>query len=71
MVNIDCIPDYLKVVKIILLSKKNQSAVKLDNIRPIMALPHVTKLIEKMIKNKLEDLDSNLLQVGSYQSGFI
>jgi hypothetical protein len=35
-----------------------------------MVLSHITKILEKVIKNKIEDTNSKLLQTGDYQSGF-
>lgn len=64
------IPDYLKEAKLILLSKSSSPETTVDNTRPVMVLSHLTKIIEKCIKNKLEEMGSKMLETGSYQSGF-
>lgn len=70
MLNQDEIPDYLKIAKLVLISKTGKTSAKLDEIRPISVLSHVTKVLEKAIKAKLDSLKSNLLTTGGYQSGF-
>ena len=35
-----------------------------------MILSHITKILEKSIKNKLEQNESNFLRTEEYQSGF-
>ena len=56
--------------RLILLSKTNSSEASLDDVRPIAVSNHLTKILEKTIKLKLEKLDSKLLRTHNYQSGF-
>lgn len=56
--NLNQVPDYLKISKLILLSKSKSSETTMDNTRPIMVNSHLTKIIEKTIKNKLDELKS-------------
>lgn len=51
-------PDYLKEAKMILLTKTNSAEASIENTRPIMILSHLTKIIEKSIKLKLESTSS-------------
>ncbi len=62
--------DYLKEAKMILLTKTNSAEARIENTRPIMILSHLTKIIEKCIKLKLEATSSQLLGTKSYQAGF-
>ena len=57
---------YLKVARMVLFSKTGRAEVQLNDIRPIAIMSHLTKIIEKAIKNKLEELDSKLLQAKDY-----
>lgn len=54
MLNNDDIPDYLKIARLTLFSKNNKTKAALDDIRPIAVLSHIIKVLEKVIKNKLE-----------------
>ena len=60
------IPDYLESPKLIIVSKNGSEEGSLDNVRPIMILSHITKILEKTIKNKLEQNLSNLIHTGEY-----
>ena len=51
-------------------SKSGSPEAKVDQIRPIVVESHLTKIIEKAIKNKLEDNGSQILATEEYQSGF-
>lgn len=65
------VPSHLKEGRLVALSKKkNSSAVTLNDIRPIVINSHITKIMEKAIILKLKQLNSRLLHVGNYQSGF-
>ena len=54
----------------VLLSKINKSSAILHNIRPIAVLSLLTKILEKAIKNKIEESGIRLLESGEYQNGF-
>ena len=69
MLNSDNIHDYLKVARLTMLAKNGKPNVQLDDIRPIAILPHITKVIEKAIKSKIET-DSEMFKVEKYQTGF-
>ena len=49
-----------------LLSKNGTPRATLDEIRPLMIESHFLKLAEKVILNKLEKSQSNLLKTGDY-----
>ena len=66
MLNEDNIPSYLKNSRLVLLSKTNKSSVEMSDIRPIAVLSQLTKILEKAIKNKIEEFGSMLLESGSY-----
>lgn len=53
MLNNDEIPDYLKVAKLMLISKNGKTTTVLEDIRPIAFLFHITKVLEKAMKNKI------------------
>ena len=59
-------PDYLESPKLIIISKNGWEEGSLDNVRPIMILSHITKILENTIKNKLEQNLSNLIHTGEY-----
>lgn len=63
-------PAYLKESRLVMLSKTGKSEADLNDIRPIAIASHMTKVIEKAIKNKLTKLDSELLKTKEYQTGF-
>lgn len=56
MLNSDSIPDYLKVARLVLLSKNDKTQARLEDIRPIAIFTHITKVLEKAIKKKLESI---------------
>lgn len=58
--NTNKIPDYFKLARMILLSKRNSAEASLDDTRPIMIMSHLTKIFEKCIKNKREELGSRV-----------
>lgn len=70
MLNEDSIPDYLKHARLVLLSKNGKSCASLNDIRPIAVLSQLSKVLEKAIKNKLEERESGLFNSGNYQTGF-
>lgn len=53
------IPDYLKVAKLVLISKNGKIPALLDDIKPTAVLSLIIKVLEKAMKNKLEALRSN------------
>ena len=53
-----------------MLSKNDLTQVVLFKIRPIAILPHVLKVLEKVIKIKSEDQGNNLFSTWNYQVGF-
>ena len=55
--------------KLILLSKTRSSEASLDDERPITVANHLTKIMEKAIKNKMDKTNSKLLLTEDYQSG--
>ena len=70
MLNSGHIPQYHKVGRLNMLSKTDRTQVTLDEIRPIIILPHILKVLEKAIKLKAESLKSPIFTVGDYQTGF-
>ncbi len=58
MLNEDNIPSYLKNSRLVLLSKTNKSSADLSDIRPIAVLSQLTKILEKAIKNKIDEYGS-------------
>jgi hypothetical protein len=52
------------------MSKTGRQEAEITETRPIMILSHLTKIIEKVIKNKLEKIQSKFLITDDYQSGF-
>ncbi len=69
MLNTDNIHDYLKTARLTMIAKNGKTNVQLDDIRPIAILPHITKVIEKAIKTKIEQT-SDMFKVEKYQTGF-
>jgi hypothetical protein len=59
--NTNQIPEYFREIKLILLSKTNSSEVELNETRPIAIASHLSKIFEKAIKVKLDQLGSKLL----------
>ena len=47
MLNNDDIPEYLKEVRLILISKNCKTTAELDDVRPLAILSHVIKVLEK------------------------
>ena len=65
------IPDFLKISRVIPLSKRKGSAIaSLDEIRTIAVGSHLMRIIEKAILAKLTETRSTLLNTRDYQSGF-
>ena len=56
--------------KLIALSKSTKSVEKLDNMRPIVIMSHITKILEKAFIAKIKATSSNLLKTGHCQMGF-
>lgn len=56
------IPKYLKRGRMMALSKTGKAEARLDEIRPINILSHITKVFEKAIKIKLAELKSSILK---------
>ncbi len=54
----------------VLMSKVKSEICQIDDTRPIMVLSHITKVVEKAILNKLNELGSKIFNVGGYQTGF-
>ena len=69
MANSGKIPDFLKTSRGCFLSKDKSSKAKLEDIRLIQISPHLLKILEIMIGNKLEDCNSAIVRSGSYQVG--
>ena len=69
--NSNKIHSHLREGRLVALSKKkNHDAVSLRDIRHIVINSHLTKIMEKAILMKLKSIDSSVLRVGRYQSGF-
>ena len=64
------ISEYLKKARLKMLSKNDLTQVVLFKIRPIAILPHVLKVLEKVIKIKSEDQGNYLFSSWNYQVGF-
>ena len=50
MLNTKTVSDHLKVVRIVLLSKNGKTTARLDDIRPIVILTQLMKVLEKTIQ---------------------
>ena len=61
MLNNDEIPGYLKVARLTLIYKRGKTSANLDDVRLIAILSHIIKVVEKVIKNKLESSKSKLI----------
>jgi hypothetical protein len=70
LINDGVIPEYCREARICPLSKTGKQGVTVDEIRPISIQSHVRKIIEQMIKQLLEDSQSDLLTSLDYQRGF-
>lgn len=69
--NSNQIPSHLREGRLVALSKnKNNNAPSLNDIRPIVINSHLTKIMERAILLKLNSMNSSLLKVGRYQTGF-
>lgn len=64
------IPNYLSEGRLVVLSKTSSPTVSLDQTRPIIVMPHITRILEKAMSAKLQESKSELLQTGDYQTGF-
>lgn len=53
-----------------MLSKTDKTQVSVDEIRPIVILPHILKVVENIIKMKVDEIKSELFDIGKYQVGF-
>ncbi len=56
----------MKEGRLVLLSKTTDEIAEVCNTRPIIVLPHLSKIVEKAILAKLEVLGSDLLKTGNY-----
>ena len=64
------IPTSWKLAKIIMIEKKDDDKHNKNNYRPIILTSAISKIVERLIKNRLIDyLESNSL-ITKYQSGF-
>ena len=54
LVNNDYWPSYLFKARLIPLSKNNMSYTTKDNVRTISVIPAITKIIERLLLNKVE-----------------
>jgi hypothetical protein len=68
MMNTRSIPDYLKIAKCMLLSKKSGIVCKPEESRCINLLNHTFKVMEIVIKTRMDD--SPYFATGEYQAGF-
>ena len=50
--------------------KKGQDIVKIEDIRPIIVRSHLSKIVERAILNKINEMGGHLLKTETYQSGF-
>jgi hypothetical protein len=67
MLNNGCFPEYFLNGRLVPLSKKPSSkVVELGDIRPIVIKPHLTKICEKAVLNKIKQINSKLLDSDSY-----
>ena len=64
------IPDYILVGKAVLLSKTGKEVADIDDSRLITVRTHLLKILEKAVMFKLQESNSDMLKVGSYQSSF-
>ncbi len=64
------LPQYLSKGRLKLLSKSSNSFPNISDTRPLIIQYHIAKIIEKVISNKLESLQSQLLQTPHHQKGF-
>ena len=60
----------MKEARMVLLFKSKSPETTVDETRPIMVMSHLTKILEKSIKNKLVEKESKLLEPEQYQAGF-
>ena len=54
-------PSHFSLSRLVLFSKSGTPETNLDQIRPISIGSHLTRILEKAIKNKIDSLDSELL----------
>jgi len=67
MLNNGSFPEYFSKGRLVPLSKKaNSKIVELSDIRPIVIKPHLVKICEKAISNKIKEMKSRILETGSY-----
>ena len=63
--------DYLKVARLVPLSKnKGSPYAKMADIRPIAIKSHIYKIMERAVLNKIEEKKSSILNCPDYQKGF-
>ena len=70
MLNNCVFPKYMSEGRLVLLSKTQSEYPGVDETRPLLIESHLTKIIERIILNKLKDMNSDLFKVGCYQKGF-
>ncbi len=59
-------PAHMKAGRLVLLSKTLDEIAEISNTRPIVVLPHLTKIVEKALLLKLRATGSRLLDTGAY-----
>ncbi|KEJ82444.1 hypothetical protein OXYTRIMIC_662 [Oxytricha trifallax] len=70
-INCGKFPKYLKEGRLVLLGKnQGEQYPEINNTIPIVINSHLSKIIEKVIINKLQERKSELLETGNYQNGF-
>ena len=70
MLNTNQIPNYIKQARISLTVKTGKTEATLDQLRPLVICSHLSKVLEKAIKNKISELESKLFETDKYQTGF-
>ena len=66
MLNKNLVPSYLKQFKLIMFTKNGSYEAEINDTQPIMVLSYITKILEKAIKSKKEEIDNKVISTQKY-----
>lgn len=64
------LPNFLKKYNVLCIPKQNRNNDRIDNFRPIVLAPTILKILELLIKNRLDWIMENEKMLSSFQIGF-
>ena len=66
MLNKNLVPSYLKQFKLIMFTKNGSYEDEINDTQPIMVLSYITKILEKAIKSKKEEINNSVISAQRY-----